>query len=74
MNIDTTMLLRSIICLVVAGAALVLVQLWFAPFAQVLFWKIFATLVILGTVVSVVLAIKADMTEEKKLKDDKFVD
>lgn len=74
MNINTTALLRSIICLVIAGAVLILVQMWFAPFATLLFWKIFATLAILGTMVSVVLAIKADMTEEKKLKDDKFVD
>lgn len=73
MNINTTMLLRSIIWLVVAGAALVLVQMWFGVFADAIFWKIFATLIILGGVVSVVLAIKADMSEEKKLKDDKFV-
>lgn len=73
MNINTTMLLRSIIWLVIAGAVLVLVQMWFAVFAADVFWKIFATLIILGAVVSVVLAIKADMSEEKKLKDDKFV-
>ncbi len=73
MNINTTLLLRSIICLVVAGAALVLAQLWFDLFSHVIFWKIFATLIILGTVVSIVIAIKADMSEEKKLKDDKFV-
>ena len=66
MNINTTMLLRSIIWLVVAGAALVLVQMWFGVFADAIFWKIFATLIILGAVVSVVLAIKADMSEEKK--------
>lgn len=73
MNINTALLLRSIIWLVVAGAALVLVQLWFNVFAHDLFWKLFVTLIILGGVVSVVLAIKADMSEEKKLKDDKFV-
>lgn len=74
MNLNTSLLLRSIIYLVLAGAALVLVQMWFEPFAQVLFWKLFATLLILGVVFSVVLAIKTDMAEEKNLRDDKFVD
>ena len=73
MNINTVALMRAIIWLVVAGGALVLAQLWFHLFSEEIFWKLFVTLVVIGGVVSVVLAVRADMSEEKKLKDDNFV-
>ena len=73
MNINTVALMRSIIYLVVTGGALILLQLWFDLFSEQIFWKLFVTLLVIGGVVSVVLAVRADMSEEKKLKDDNFV-
>lgn len=73
MSINTTLLLRSIIWLVVTGAALLLAQLWLDLFTDIVFWKLFATVLIIGGVISVVLAIRQDMSEEKKMKDDKYV-
>ena len=73
MSINTTLLLRSIIWLVVTGAALLLAQLWLDLFTDIVFWKLFATVLIIGGVISVVLAIRQDMGEEKKMKDDTYV-
>ncbi len=74
MNINTVLLMRAIAWLVVAGGALVLAQLWLTLFSDVVFWKLFATLVVLGVVASVVLAIRADLKQEKEMKDDGYVD
>ena len=75
MNITkTTWLVRSIVALVVIAAALLLVQLWFESFSYVFFWKILATVVILGLVISFVIAVLADFSSEKSLKDDKYLD
>ena len=73
MTLNINSLLRSIIILVVLTAAMILLQMWFHIFSDVIFWKLLATMVILGGVISFVIAIKQDMAEEKKLKDDKYV-
>ncbi len=74
MKLDVNALMRCIIFLVVATAGLVLVQMWFHVFSTLFFWKALVTLIILGVVASIVIAVRQDMTEEKKLKDDKYLD
>lgn len=74
MTLNTNLLLKCIIGIILSGTVLVLLQMWFSLFDMVFFWKLLVTLVILGSVASFVIAIKQDLTEDKKLKDDKFID
>lgn len=74
MTLNTNLLLKCIIGIILSGTVLVLLQMWFSLFDTVFFWKLLVTLVILGSVASFVIAIKQDLTEDKKLKDDKFID
>lgn len=74
MKVNINALVRGIVILVVAGAALVLLQMWFNIFAAEIFWKLLVTLVVIGSVVSFIIAVKQDLSDEKKLKDDKFLD
>jgi hypothetical protein len=73
MKMNTNMLLKCVTATIVTGAALVLLQLWFDLFNDLVFWKLIVTLGVLGLVASFVIAIRVDMDEEKKMKDDKFV-
>lgn len=73
MKIDITALVKSIVAIVVLGAALILAQLWFDVFPEAVFGKLLVTLLILGGVVSFIIAVKQDLSEEKKLKDDKYI-
>ena len=70
----TTWLVRSIVGLVIVAAALMIIQLWFESFSYIFFWKILGTVVILGLVISFVIAVMADFSSEKSLKDDKYLD
>lgn len=74
MKIDFHTLFKCIIGIVVVGVALILVQMWFSPFQWFTFWKILATLGLLGGLVSFFIAVKQDITEEKKLRDDKYLE
>lgn len=73
MVIKTNLLLKCISGILVAGSALVLLQIWFDLFNDLVFWKLLVTLGILGCLGSFMIAIRQDMDEEKKMKDDKFV-
>ena len=74
MKFDINALVRCIVVLVVTGAALVLLQMWFHIFNPEIFWKLVVTLVIIGSVASFIIAVKQDLSDEKKLKDDKYLD
>lgn len=74
MKINTNVLVKSIIGVVLLGAALTLVQIWMGLFESLIFWKLIATLVIIGSVVSFIIAVMVDMGDQKKLKDDKYID
>lgn len=74
MKLNVNALVKSIVVIVVLGAALVLAQMWFNIFSLEIFWKLLVTLVIVGSVASFIIAIKQDLTDDKKLKDDKFLD
>ena len=74
MKINTNVLVKSIIGVVLIGAALTLLQIWFDLFTWIIFWKLIATLVIIGSVVSFIIAVMIDMGDQKKLKDEKYLD
>lgn len=74
MKINTPLLLKSIIGLAVVAAALILVQMWFEIFDGLVFFKMLMTLLILGGIASFIIAVVTDMDEEKRLRDDKFID
>ncbi len=67
-------MVRAIVVLVVIAALMLIGQLWFAWFDMVFFWKLFATVIILGAVFSFIIAVMADFSSEKSLKDDKYLD
>ena len=73
MVIKTNLLLKCISGILVAGSSLLLLQIWFDLFNDLIFWKLLVTLGILGCLGSFMIAIRQDMDEEKKMKDDKFV-
>lgn len=62
------------IYLVVAAAILVLLQMWVHPFHAIVFWKLLGTIAILGGLAAFLIAIKQDIADEKKLRDDKYID
>lgn len=74
MKIDFQTLFKSMVYLVVAAAALVLLQMWLHPFNTVVFWKLLGTIGILGGLAAFLIAIKQDIDDEKKLRDEKFLD
>lgn len=75
MNISkNTWLVRSVVALVIVAAVLLLVQLWFESISWMIFWKLLVTIVIVGLVISFVIAVMADFSSEKSLKDDKYLD
>lgn len=73
MKVRFNILLKSLILIAVITAGLVLAQMWFHPFAWAVFWKLIVTLVILGGLVSFILAVKEDIGSEKNLRDDKYL-
>lgn len=74
MTLNTQALVKSIVVLTILGAALVLAQIWLSLFETVVFVKLLVTLLIVGGVVTFIIAVKSDMSDEKKLKDDKYLD
>ncbi len=74
MKIDMNVLSRAIVGVVVASAAVAIIQMWFDLFSDAVFIKLLATFVILGLAAAFVAAVKQDISEEKKLKDDKYLD
>lgn len=74
MKIDFQTLFKSMIFIVVLLVILILAQMWLHPFGEIFFWKLMATLVLLGGLISFFIAVKQDITDEKKLRDDKYLD
>ena len=56
------------------AAALVIIQLWTNAFEWLLLGKILGTLTILGGVASFVMASQEDVSSEKKLKEEDYLD
>lgn len=74
MTFNTTVLMKSVVGTVLATAAVALLQMWFHIFDALIFWKLLVTLVVVGVSISLVIALKQDLGDEKKMKDDKYVD
>lgn len=74
MRINTGMLVKSLIFMAVILSAVVLGQLWFTFLSDDVFVKVIVTIVVLGVLVSFILAVSSDMAEDKKLKDDNYID
>lgn len=74
MKIDFQTLFKSLTYLVIAAVMLILLQMWLHPFNTVVFWKLLGTLGLLGGLAAFLIAIKQDIADEKKLRDDKYLD
>jgi predicted phage tail protein len=74
MNAKLRILLAIVVGCVICVAVLAVAQMWFSPFPAEVFWKILMTLGIIGGVAGLLIAIQQDISDDKKLKDDKFID
>ena len=74
MKIDFDMLFKILVGIVVAVVVMIILQMWMHLFHPLVFWKLIATLVLLGCLAGFLIAVKSDMADEKKLRNDKFLD
>lgn len=74
MKIDFQMLFKCLAYLVVTAVVLILLQMWLQLFNILVFWKLLGTLALLGGLAAFLIAIKQDIADEKKLRDDKYLD
>lgn len=66
-------LLGILIALVVAGAAIVVLQIWGVSFGEI-FFKLLATIGVLILLVGFLMVVKLDFGEHKRLKDQNYID
>jgi len=57
-----------------ALSAIILAQIWFSAFNEIIFGKLAVTIVILGLFAAFVIAVFDDFFENKKMKDDNYLD
>ena len=74
MKIDFNMLVRGIVYIAVAAALLLIAEMWFDVFTADVFFKVMATLGILGAVLVFLILVKRDFLESKRQKDEHFLD
>jgi len=67
-------LLITVIVMVVAAALLCILQLWTEIIPWEFFIKTLITLGILTVLAGLIMVIKADLSSNKKLKDDNYLD
>ncbi len=67
-------LVIALLGLVVFGAMLVLLWIWGVSFDPTLLYKLLATTGVLIVLAGLVLVIKSDFAEHKRLKDQDFID
>lgn len=60
--------------LAVALCGIILAQIWFEPFQEAFFGKISFTLVIIGLLAAFTIAVFDDFIENKRLKDENYLD
>jgi D-alanyl-lipoteichoic acid acyltransferase DltB (MBOAT superfamily) len=53
--------------------AIIIAQMWFTVFADGIFWKLIVTLILLGGLAGFLLAVRQDISAEKKMRDDKYI-
>lgn len=67
-------LLYAFITLLVLTGILTLTQIWFPLFGWDIFFKLIASIVIIGIILGLLIALKADLGQHKKMKDDNYLD
>jgi hypothetical protein len=67
-------LLRGLVVLVIAGALLTIAQVWGMWLQWDVFVKLIATIGILVLLLAFLLVVKADFGQQKRLKDDNYLD
>ncbi|MFP4313737.1 MAG: hypothetical protein ACLFR0_05350 [Alphaproteobacteria bacterium] len=67
-------MLITIIALVVLGALLTIAQIWVPLFSWDIYAKIIVTFLILCVVLGLVMVLKTDLGEHKKMKDENYLD
>jgi len=67
-------MLLTIIGLLIVAAFLTLIQIW-APFLSwEIFTKIMISILIIGGVLGLIMALKSDLSEHKSMKDENYLD
>jgi hypothetical protein len=66
-------LLITLIGLVMAGAALIILEIWGVSFGELLF-KLLGTIAVLILLVGFLMVVKLDFGEHKRLKDQNYID
>ena len=72
MKIDYEVLFKAVGGIVSALVAIILLQIWVHPLGTLVFWKILVSLALLGGLAAFFIAIKQDISTEKKSKDEKY--
>lgn len=67
-------LLLIIIGLIILGALLSIAQIWFSLLGWDIFIKAVITIMIIVVMLGLVMVLKNDLGEQKKLKDDNYID
>ncbi len=73
MSLHRLLLTLVIICITLA-AGVTIIQMWAPMFGWDVFIKLLATLGILTVVMGLILVLKADLGEHKKMKDENYLD
>lgn len=66
-------LLALLVTLVVAGAAIVLLEIWGFDFGEI-FFRLIASIAVLVCLVGFLMVVKTDFSENQRLKDDNYID
>lgn len=66
-------LMQVMVAALLAGAMVILLQMWFAIFDSSMFWKLQATCTLVIAVAGVLLAFFSDIEEEDKQKKDNYL-
>lgn len=67
-------MLITIIALLVIGAVLTIIQIWVPLFSWATYIKIAVTLGIIAVALGLVMVLKADLGENRKMKDENYLD
>lgn len=62
-----------LITLAILGATILILHIWGIDMGQ-LFYRLLATIGVLAVLAGFLLAVKADFSEHKRLKDENFID
>lgn len=73
MKLDFVVLLRTIIVTAAIMLLLVLDRIWFQLISPDIFFKLLISVFLVGIFIAFVIAVKKDLQDEKKMRDDKYL-